>query len=352
MKLIAVRAAVALLATPAAALALSFESFGNAPLGKQPGWAEGVLDVVNLPSRVYSFWGGAGNLNFYYRGDARALNEAIRKFAAVKASERRLVLLPGRGKTHSFDRTAIDFDWRLHAPSGRYQAVAASKHAVLTAYINAEKPRGPLDRKKAQKWVAGLDDDSFEAREAASRGLEKLGPAAKPLLRGALKGRPSPEVHRRINAPLAKLKGFDADDLEVPDGVMIVTAGQLLEAYLKDLSDTDPTRCATAMSGLVELAPYSGKVVPALTARLKKGNSEYVRRAAASCLGSVRAAAKTALPALKAGLGDPDPNVRAACRSAVDQIEKAKDEPGWGEEVKKRLAILKDLDEWKKARGK
>src|SRR5262249_44231733 len=159
-----------------------------------------------------------------------------------------------------------------------YQAATRSKHAVLTAYINTEKPRGPLDRKKAQKWVAELDDDSFETRQAASRELEKLGAAAKPLLRETLKARPSPEVRRRINALLAKLKGFDVDDLEVPDGVMVVTAGDLLQSYLKDLSDADQARCVEAMYGLVELAPYSDKVVPALTGLLAKGKRVYVRR--------------------------------------------------------------------------
>jgi hypothetical protein len=352
MKRITLSVAVLLLTLPVTALALSFESFGNAPLDRQTGWAEGVLDVVNLKSRVYSFYGGVGNLIFFYQGDARDLNEAIRKFAAIKADERRLILLPGRGKTHSFDKKAIDVDWRLHAPAGRYQKVVRNKHAVLTAYINAEKPRGALDRKKVQKWIANLDDDTFATREAASRELEKLGVTVKPLLRETLKGRPSPEVCRRINVLLARLKGFDVDDLEVPDGVTVVTAGELLTAYLKDLSSADQTRCGEAMWGLVELAPHSEKVVPALTAMLDKGKSEYIRRVAAVCLGNIGVPARSALPALKAGLGDPDTNVRGAFQRTIDQIEAAREESGRDEEVKKRLAILKDLDEWKKGRGK
>jgi hypothetical protein len=56
MKIIAITAVMAaFLATPTTALALSSvqETFGNAPVVKQPEWAEGVLDVVNLKSRVY-----------------------------------------------------------------------------------------------------------------------------------------------------------------------------------------------------------------------------------------------------------------------------------------------------------
>jgi hypothetical protein len=130
-----------------------------------------------------------------------------------------------------------------------------------------------------------------------------------------------------------------------------LTPSDLFAEHFGNLSDTDLTRCNLAGHGLVELAPYSPKVVPALTALIEKGKSEYVRRVAASCLGRIGAGAKTALPALKGGLGDPDPNVRTAFQAAIGQIEKARAEPGWGEEVKKRLAILKDLDGWKKARG-
>jgi HEAT repeats len=353
MKVVAIAVAAALLAIPAAALALRHETVGNAPAVEQPGWAEGVLAVVNLESRVY-YRGGTGNENFYYRGDAHSLNEAIGKFASIKAEERRLVLLPGRRKTHSFDRKAIDFDWQFHIPTGRYLAATKSKHAVLTAYINAEKPRDPLDRKKAETWIRELDDDSFQVRAGASRELEKLGGTAKSLLRAALGARPSPEVRRRVGSLLSKLKGlgFDADDLVIPRGVTVVTASDLLREHFSGLKDTDPFRCALAADALGELAAYSDKVVPALSGMLGKGKNEYVRRLAASSLGGVGVAAKVALPALKEGLGDPDENVRAAFRSAVDQIEKAKDEPGWGEEVKKRRAILKDLDELKKARRK
>src|SRR5207244_1744831 len=124
-----------------------------------------------------------------------------------------------------------------------------------------------LDRKKALKWIAWLDDDSFSTREAGSRELENLGTVAKPLLRLTLKGCPAPEVRRRINALLAKWKGFDMDDLEVPDGMRVITPSDLLEVYLKVLLEADPAKCADAMSGLVELAPYSDKVIPALTTR-------------------------------------------------------------------------------------
>jgi hypothetical protein len=359
MKTIAITAVMAaFLAAPATALALMFvmEGFGNAPVVKQPGGAEGVLGVVNLPSRVYwirrlgNF--GFGDENFFYQGDARAVNEALRKFAAVKADMRQLILLPGRGKAQSLRGIPVPSDWQLQVRSGPYKQAARSMYAVLTVYVGAEVPRGPVDRQQAKKWISRLDDDSFATRQAASRELGKLGRAAKPLLREALKSRPSPEVYRRIEALLAKWKGFDAGDLEIPKGLAFVTASDFVEAHLKGLSGTDLTKCNIAWSGLVELAPSSAQVVPALTSLLKKGKSESVRRLAASCLGRIGAGAKAALPALKTGLDDPGPNIRTAFRAAIDQIEKAKPEPGWGDEIKKRRAILKDLDELKKARKK
>jgi HEAT repeat protein len=117
-------------------------------------------------------------------------------------------------------------------------------------------------------------------------------------------------------------------------------------------TEVELRRCNIAGNNLVELAPYSDKVVPGLTALLTRSKSEYIRRVAASCLGRIGARAKTALPALKAGRADPDPNIRSAFKDAVGQIEKARDEPGWREEFEKRLAIVKDLDEWKKGRTK
>src|SRR5262245_44235735 len=184
--------ATLLLASPARALALATETFGNAPTVKQPDWAEGVLGVVNLKSRVYSYWVN-GNENFFYRGDAQALSEALRQFAAVKDDVRQLILLPGAGKAQSLRGQAIAFDWQFHVPSGIYKAVSGRKHAVLTVYISALKPR-PLERKQVEKWLGELHSDSFKIRERAGQELQKLGNDAKPFLREALRGQPPLEA--------------------------------------------------------------------------------------------------------------------------------------------------------------
>ena len=97
-----------------------------------------VHNILNRESRVCAVWVN-GNETLYYRGDAGALNEALRRYAAVKADERRLVLLPGQTQAQSFDKTVIEFNWTFHVPSGIYRAI--TKNTVLTAYLDAEKPR-------------------------------------------------------------------------------------------------------------------------------------------------------------------------------------------------------------------
>lgn len=344
-------AAAAILVLPAALYALATESFGNAPVVKQPGWADGVLEVINLKSRVYQRWVN-GNESFYFRGGAAELNEAVAKYAAVKADSRQLILVVGDGKTQSFGRGEVAYDWHLHVPSGIYRAMTGNKHAVLTVHINAAKPRGKVDRNQAEKWIAQLDDESFEVREKAEKGLRELGRDVKPLLQAALKAGPSLEPRRRIDRLLKALPGIDVSDLQVPKGITVVVPSELLASHLKGLEDSNEYACAQAIHGLGELVPFSDKAVPALVGMLKKDKKEYVRRVAASTLAQLGAAAKSALPALKEGLEDADANVRAAFADAVQRIEKARAAPEKEDEVKRKQRIFDELNAVKKPGAK
>jgi hypothetical protein len=344
-----VAALAVLLAFPSVVLALGMEKFGNAPVVKQSGWADGVLEVANLKSRVYTYWVN-GNESFFYKGDAKALNEALRKFAAVKDDGRRVILLPGQGKTQSFERKPVAFEWQFHVPSGIYRAMSGQKHVVLTVYINAAKPRGRPDRQQVKKWIDELDSDSFETRQKAEQELRKLKYEVKPFLREALKGQPALEARRRMERLLESLAGFDVDDLEIPKGLTVVSVDDQLDEHFKGLKLASPEKAGLAMHGLSNLVAYSDRIVPALVGMLAKEKHEYLRLVAASTLARIGAEAKYAIPALKEGLNDPDVNVRKTFKDALDTIEKARREPGEEDEIKRKRAILKDITEWKKGR--
>jgi hypothetical protein len=314
-------------------------------------WADGVLEVVNLQSRVYSQWVN-GNENFFYRGDARALNEAIKQFAAVKDDGRRLILLPGTGRTHSFESKPVAFDWQLHVPSGIYKAVSKRTHVEITVYINAKKPRETTARQTVENWLTNLSDEQFETRDKATQELEKMGNNAKPYLRAALKGQPAAEARRRIEGLLAKLRHVDVTDLEIPKGVTIVGVDDLLAQSMRGLKDADSTVRGMALQDLSGFSAYSDKVVPTLIEMLGKDQNEWVRRVAAGCLSHEGLRPKSAIPALKAGLDDPDANIRNAFQAALDVIEKAKEKAETDEELKKKQSILEEIMEFKKAAAK
>jgi hypothetical protein len=331
---------------PAVALALGEEGFGNAPRPRQEDWSDGVVEVVNLKSRVYFRWVN-GNEDFFYRGDSAAINEALRRFASVKDDARQVILLPGSGKTHTFQGKDVEFEFQFHVPSGIYRAVTKRTHPVMTVYVNTVKPQ-PIDRKIFERWLPDLNSESFKTRERAEQELQKLGRDAKPHLRSARDAQATAEGRRRIDALLQRLTGIDVTDLEIPAGVTVVTADDLLAAHLKELNSPNTTVAGMAVLDLSKLASYSDQVVPSLIEMTRKGKHEYVRRCAASALAGVGAAAKSAVAALKEGLDNSDANVRSAFQSAIERIENAKEEPGSEERVKNERAILKEISELKK----
>jgi WD40 repeat protein len=67
------------------------------------------------------------------------------------------------------------------------------------------RPAAPLDSKWVARRIAELDSDRFEKRQQAADELERLGERAEPALRQALKGKPSLEAHRRLQALLDKV---------------------------------------------------------------------------------------------------------------------------------------------------
>ncbi len=345
------RAATALLtlaacllgATPRA-FALATEHFGSDPV--PPGFVQfgpGALDLANLPSRFY--WCEVnGNPTFYYRGDATALNAALKKFAALPGGARELILLPGPGEGHSLGgEKHFGYDWWVNTPAGLHR----EGPPTMTVYVAAVAPARAPDPKQLERWLADLDDESFEARERASRELEKLGHAAAPALRKALAAKPPPEARRRIEALLWALRGISLPDVRVPGGVTVLEVSDLLARYRGRLKDADGTARGYAAGGLGGLAPYAD-VVPDLVAVLKNDKHEYARRSAAGALARLGKKAASALPILKDGLNDPDVNVRNAYEYAVKQIEGAKEDKPDEKQARRQRDLLEGISAFRK----
>jgi len=87
-----------LISLTAPALALIQVGRGNDPVNDN-NWPAGALDVANLKSRLGWWEGppfGGGQHQFMYRGDAKALQEAIDLLAKVRAPRVRIVVHEGR----------------------------------------------------------------------------------------------------------------------------------------------------------------------------------------------------------------------------------------------------------------
>jgi WD40 repeat protein len=308
-------------------------------------WPASILRAANSRGRVYLHWIN-GTEHLFYRGNARALNEAMRKFAAVSSDNRQLVLLPGIGKTNTLGGQPVAFDWQLEVPLGLDLAVSNKKPAKMTVHIPAGKRR-PIDEQQFHKWLQDLDSDSFDKRTAASEALQKLGNDARPLLVAALDAEPTLEKRRRLESLLGELPSFDLTELEIPKGVIVLGVGELVSNGLQELKDPDHNVRKDAVQDLGGLVRFSDKIVPALVETFENDKDNHIRQVSAHCLADIGAGAKPAIPALKKALKDPDVNIRSACGLALKRIASAEETANELEQIKRELAIVKDISELK-----
>jgi WD40 repeat protein len=117
------------------------------------------------------------------------------------------------------------------------------------------EPAATLGEKEIEKLLADLDNEDFTVRDKASRGLERVGKAAKAALTKALEQKPAAEKRRRIEE---LLEGFEksgpASDLlqpmralEVLEHIATPEAREALEALAKGPPDAKLTREAKAI---------------------------------------------------------------------------------------------------------
>jgi len=231
---------IAALTLPLAApitLPLGEEAFGAEPVPANEEWAGGVLRLANDEHRVYRRWVN-GNEEFFFRGDAAAVNQALAAFAEVDCDVAEVVLMPDAGGTRSFEGKGVAYDWRLFAPSGILLAMAKEDggsglyptHATLTVHVDGE--------------------------------------------------------------------GLALDDLELPANVTLLGPRDLLERYVAALGAKEEFRRATAVGCLREVS-FLPEAIEVLR-RALDDEAKVVRTTAANVLQGVGARGRGALPRLYA----------------------------------------------------
>jgi hypothetical protein len=135
------------------------------------------------------------------------------------------------------------------AYSAMRKLLAAGDRAV--AFIAGRlHPAPAADTKKIAALIADLDNDRFAMREKASAELATLDEAAEAALQNALKGSPTAEKRRRVQALLAKIAEPSGDRLQAMRAVEILErlatpeARELLRTLTTGAADSAQTKDA------------------------------------------------------------------------------------------------------------
>jgi hypothetical protein len=114
-------------------------------------------------------------------------------------------------------------------------------------------PAQPPTPDELRRLLADLDNADFARREAAGKRLTELGELAETALRDGVRGEPSPEVKRRVEALLAGLRLVQTPEarrhlraVRVLEGIGSPDARQILERLAKGASEARLTREAKA----------------------------------------------------------------------------------------------------------
>jgi hypothetical protein len=207
---------------------------------------------------------------FFYRGGAAELSEALALFAKVETDRLEVILLPGSPEERLWieaDVKTVPYDWKLHVP-GTYRRQAAQR------------------------------EESTQVRA----------------------GWPTMTVHTG--------GWIDLDEVEVPAGVAVLGPADLTARYVEGLASGERNIRWQAATYLQRLAPYADAALPPLLAALDDGDL-YVRCAAADSLSRFGLKAAAGLPKLRAMLEDEelDPGPRKTLTDAVQRIEDSEDQP-------------------------
>ena len=252
------------LAAAANVRALGTEEFGNDPVSPQnyEAWP-GLADVINDKSRIYYSWIN-GHEEHFFAGKMDQLNAALKKFAAVQMPDHVVLLRPGPGVGHSFNREKeFDFNWHLELYGG------ISAHLVGRDKGNLVWPEHP-------RFTIQISGD------------------------------------------------IDLAKLVVPEGVKLVSVSDLSAQARQGLESKDQTIRGWSAGVIAQLDPYDPQNLATLE-KLLDDEIDWVRLNAANVIGKYGRDAKSSLPKLKECLNRGDESLRKAAQQAIDEIEGAPD---------------------------
>ncbi|WP_298863140.1 HEAT repeat domain-containing protein [uncultured Gimesia sp.] len=264
---------------PSFAWALGEESFGNQPLNAANfrDWP-GIVPVVNHENRVYHQWVN-GNEHCFYRGNNASLNDVLQKFAATDEKVHEVVLRPGPGITHSFNKArTVDFNWNLHLVGGIAKSMTKkdqgakiwSKHPMLTIYVGGD---------------------------------------------------------------------IELEKIKIPEGVTVIELADLEKRYSQGLKSTDRTVRGWGTGHLAQLDPYSKSNMEAV-AKLLQDDDKWVRLNAAGALATFGMKAEPLIPTLRKALNTDDKPLQTRIQETIKKIELAKDKTKGEKEHQEILAKI------------
>jgi WD40 repeat protein len=100
----------------------------------------------------------------------------------------------------------------------------APRESVPFLNQNLQPVSAPVDEKRIDHLIRGLNQDDFREREKCSQDLRELDDLAEPALRKCLQGKPSPEVRHRV-----ELRLLEIEQNKTPRRIRALRAIEVLE---------------------------------------------------------------------------------------------------------------------------
>lgn len=267
---------------PVKSFALGTEEFGDEQLSaaNYTQWP-GLFELASDKTRVYSNWVN-GHETFYFAGNTDQLNEALKQFAAIKIEKHEVLIRPGPGKAHSFNRERIiDCNWNVEVYGG------ISAHVV-------GKEKG----------------DHFWSTD------------------------PTMTIWTGGGIDLAKIK--------FPEGVTVVGVNEKSARAREGLDSKDQTVRGWGLLLLPDLNPYHEENYKAVE-KLLKDEVSWVRLCAAGGIKQFGPLAKPALPLLREAEKSDDAQLKKAAAEAIAAIEAAPENEAAAKEFNAAVEQIAEL---------